>query len=390
MRRRRASPARARGGAAPSARRASGRATTRRRSRATSRSRRSPFQPRPMPRDRRRPPALDFPRDRARPPLERHPGRLRPPQRGAGDPGRGRVRRRHRRRSGRPARHPGDDAEPARGRHDQPQFDPARRGAGAARRDRSAPAPASTGPSVSLTAMTPTLGAVARSARRRRPQPGLRSRRGRAHPPAAARRHRRRADPAAGHGAAALPGLLYGADHPYGKPFSGTGDPAVVRALTRDELVRFHQSWIRPDNATIFVVSDLPLAQLVPLLEARFGNWRPPAGAARHQGVRRRDPGAAAAHRADRPAAIAAIVHPRRPDPPGRGHAGPAQPHRRQRGARRQLPRPHQHGAARAARLVLRRPRQRRSCVEHQVPYIIQAPVQADRTGDSIAAAHAR
>ena len=32
---------------------------------------------------------------------------------------------------------------------------------------------------------------------------------------------------------------------------------------------------------TIFVVSDLPLAQLRPLLEARFGNWRaPPASRA--------------------------------------------------------------------------------------------------------------
>ena len=60
------------------------------------------------------------------------------------------------------------------------------------------------------------------------------------------------------------------------------------RALTRDELIRFHQTWIRPDNATIFAVGDLPLAQLVPLLEARFGNWRAPVGAARDQGVQRR------------------------------------------------------------------------------------------------------
>ncbi|HWH22890.1 MAG TPA: pitrilysin family protein [Allosphingosinicella sp.] len=74
-----------------------------------------------------------------------------------------------------------------------------------------------------------------------------------------------------------LPNLLYGAGHPYGRPTSGLGTEAVVRALSRDDLIRFHQAWIRPDNATIFVVGDLPLGQLLPMLEARFGNWAPPA-----------------------------------------------------------------------------------------------------------------
>ncbi len=73
-----------------------------------------------------------------------------------------------------------------------------------------------------------------------------------------------------------LPAALYGQSHPYGRPTSGLGTEAVVRTLTRDDLVRFHQSWVRPDNATIFVVSDQPLSALVPLLEARFGNWAPP------------------------------------------------------------------------------------------------------------------
>jgi predicted Zn-dependent peptidase len=77
--------------------------------------------------------------------------------------------------------------------------------------------------------------------------------------------------------ARALPVVLYGTGHPYGKPGTGTGDPQAVRAITRDELVRFHQTWIRPDNATIFAVGDLPLAQLTQQLETRFGNWQAPA-----------------------------------------------------------------------------------------------------------------
>jgi predicted Zn-dependent peptidase len=80
-----------------------------------------------------------------------------------------------------------------------------------------------------------------------------------------------------GLGARTLPPLLFGANHPYGRPSSGSGDKAVVARLSRDDLIRFHQSWIRPDNATIFAVGDIPLAELVPMLEARFGNWAAPA-----------------------------------------------------------------------------------------------------------------
>ncbi len=80
-----------------------------------------------------------------------------------------------------------------------------------------------------------------------------------------------------GLGARTLPPLLFGANHPYGRPSSGSGDKAAVARLTRDDLVSFHRAWIRPDNATIFAVGDLPLAELVPMLEARFGNWAAPA-----------------------------------------------------------------------------------------------------------------
>ena len=77
--------------------------------------------------------------------------------------------------------------------------------------------------------------------------------------------------------ARALPVVLYGPEHPYGKPGTGTGSPEAVAAVTREELIRFHQQWIRPDNATIFAVGDLPLAELTRQLETRFGNWQAPA-----------------------------------------------------------------------------------------------------------------
>lgn len=82
-----------------------------------------------------------------------------------------------------------------------------------------------------------------------------------------------------GMGGRALPVVLYGPDHPYGRAWSGLGSAEAVRGLDRDDLVAFHQTWIRPDNAQLFVVSDKPLAELTPLLEARFGAWAAPAAA---------------------------------------------------------------------------------------------------------------
>lgn len=77
-----------------------------------------------------------------------------------------------------------------------------------------------------------------------------------------------------------LPPLLYGKDHPYGVSFTGSGDAASVAKISRAELIQFHQSWLRPDKATIFVVSDQPLARIVAVLDQRFGTWQAqgPAG----------------------------------------------------------------------------------------------------------------
>jgi predicted Zn-dependent peptidase len=72
-----------------------------------------------------------------------------------------------------------------------------------------------------------------------------------------------------------LPVVLYGANHPYGAPAGG--DPKAIERFGRTDLVGYAQRWLRPDNAKIFVVSDRPLSEIQPLLEARFGNWAPPS-----------------------------------------------------------------------------------------------------------------
>ncbi len=70
--------------------------------------------------------------------------------------------------------------------------------------------------------------------------------------------------------------LLFAA-HPYGQPNDGLGDAASLAALTPAALRAAHDKWLRPDAAQIAVTGDIAMAQLLPLLEASFGQWRPPA-----------------------------------------------------------------------------------------------------------------
>jgi len=71
---------------------------------------------------------------------------------------------------------------------------------------------------------------------------------------------------------------LYGPAYPYGISPTGTGDPATVSALSREDLAAFHDRWFRPDRASIYVVGDTTLGAVVPMLESRFADWRAPAG----------------------------------------------------------------------------------------------------------------
>ena len=71
-----------------------------------------------------------------------------------------------------------------------------------------------------------------------------------------------------------LPPLLFGADHPYGVPFTGSGTEAQVAALTRDDLVAYQRAWLRPEQATLIVVGDTTLKDIVPLLNRTLGDWK--------------------------------------------------------------------------------------------------------------------
>jgi zinc protease len=72
-----------------------------------------------------------------------------------------------------------------------------------------------------------------------------------------------------------FPGLLYGPGHAYGNPLTGSGTTASVSKMTREDLVKFHDVWFRPNDATLIVVGDTTLAEVKPKLEKLFAGWKP-------------------------------------------------------------------------------------------------------------------
>jgi predicted Zn-dependent peptidase len=181
-----------------------------------------------------------------------------------------------------------------------------------------------------------------------------------------------------------LPEVLYGANHPYAGP--PAGDPKAIAKFTRDDLVAFRQRWLRPDDVKIFIVSDRPLSEIQPELEARFGRWAAPAGA---KGVKKFPalpprPTAPKILLINRPGAPqASIVGGELLPIDPRADIVPFDT------ANDVL------GGTFLSRLNMDLRETKgwsygvsgdSSVVEHAVPYVVSAGVQADRTGDSLAA----
>lgn len=181
-----------------------------------------------------------------------------------------------------------------------------------------------------------------------------------------------------------LPALLFGANHPYAT-LAG-GDAAALQRFTRDELVSFKDSWIRPDRMKVFVVSDRPLSEIQPLIEAEFGRWAAPsvpAGTKNFSAIPARptSPRIVLVNRPDSPQSV--IIG---------GQVTPADP---RDNIEALISANDVLGGNFLSRINmdLREAkgwsygvRGSTQLSEKAVPYVISAPVQADRTGDSIKA----
>jgi zinc protease len=71
-----------------------------------------------------------------------------------------------------------------------------------------------------------------------------------------------------------MPPILYGSENAYGVPFTGSGTTESVSKIAREDLVKFHQAWFKPNNATLIIVGDTTLAEIKPKLEQYFAGWK--------------------------------------------------------------------------------------------------------------------
>ncbi|THD69285.1 insulinase family protein [Robertkochia marina] len=67
---------------------------------------------------------------------------------------------------------------------------------------------------------------------------------------------------------------MYGEDHPYGNPYTGSGYEETVEAITLDNVEDFHKTWLRPNNATLVVTGDVDMKSLTTKLEKAFSGWK--------------------------------------------------------------------------------------------------------------------
>lgn len=70
-----------------------------------------------------------------------------------------------------------------------------------------------------------------------------------------------------------LPAIIYGANHAYGTPASGTAPS--VQGISREDLIKWHTDWFKPASSTVIVTGDTTLAGVLPMLEEAFGSWKP-------------------------------------------------------------------------------------------------------------------
>ncbi len=71
-----------------------------------------------------------------------------------------------------------------------------------------------------------------------------------------------------------LPVVLFGKDNAYGIPFSGTGYESTAAKLTRADLLQYVANYVRPEGSTLVVVGDTTLNEIVPKLNKYFGTWK--------------------------------------------------------------------------------------------------------------------
>jgi zinc protease len=67
--------------------------------------------------------------------------------------------------------------------------------------------------------------------------------------------------------------LLYGKEHAYGTPATGSGYESTVGAMTQEDLAAWHRTWFHPNNSVLVVTGDITMKELMPEVEKALGSW---------------------------------------------------------------------------------------------------------------------
>ena len=247
------------------------------------------------------------------------------------------------------------------------------------RRQSRRPAPTSTAASVSLSALEEQPRRLARALRRRDAGPGLPGRPTSSGSRSSSWRRSSARRSHADHDGAARPARACSTapTTPTRTPFTGSGTEESVAALTREQTSsRFHDTWFKPNNATLIVVGDTTLAEIRPKLEKLFARLEAGRGAEEERGAGRDPP--RSRRLPHRPARVAAVGdHRRRSWRRRRANPDEIAIEAIERRARRRLHLAPQHEPARGQALVLRRPHGVPSTRAASGPSSWCAPVQA-------------
>jgi len=179
-----------------------------------------------------------------------------------------------------------------------------------------------------------------------------------------------------------VPALMYGKNHAYSLPLTGSGTEESVQRITRNSLVDYHRTWFKPNNATMIVVGDTTMDEIKPKLEKLFRRWK--SGSVPTKNIGNVDlPDEERIYVIDRPGAEQSIIFAANVAPPAReGNAIAVEAMNEIIGGSftsriNMNLREDKHWAYGARSVVV--------STEGQRPYIAYAPVQTDKTMESIA-----
>jgi zinc protease len=179
-----------------------------------------------------------------------------------------------------------------------------------------------------------------------------------------------------------IPGLMYGPGHAYGNSLTGSGTKESVEKLTREDLVKFHHVWFKPNHATLVITGDTTLAEITPKLEKLFAGWK--AGQIPEKNIKNVTlPAKSVVYLIDKPGAVQSYIVAGNIAPPAANPKEVAMVAANDVfggmfGARLNMNLREDKHWSYGARSVL-------SAARAQRPFLAQAPVQTDKTKESMA-----